>query len=42
MASFQDFIRYRIDKLVYFESTSDIYEAIAMEKELKDGCGSRR
>ncbi len=27
--------RYRIDKLVYFESTSDIYEAIAMEKRIK-------
>ncbi|MBI5886714.1 MAG: GIY-YIG nuclease family protein [Deltaproteobacteria bacterium] len=27
--------RYRIDRLVYYESTSEIYEAIAMEKRIK-------
>jgi len=27
--------RYKINKLVYFESTNDVYEAIAREKQLK-------
>lgn len=34
--------RYNVNKLVYFEETSDVYGAISREKEIKDGAGKRR
>jgi putative endonuclease len=34
--------RYRLHKLVYFESTSDVYEAITREKQLKGGSRQKK
>jgi putative endonuclease len=34
--------RYNVDKLVYFEETSDVTEAIAREKQLKAGSRERK
>ena len=33
---------YRVDKLVYFEETSDVYSAIAREKQLKGWTRSKK
>jgi len=34
--------KYNVNKLVYFEYTSDVNSAIAREKKLKDGQGRRK
>ncbi len=34
--------KYRLHKLVYFESTSDVYEAITREKQLKGGSRQKK
>jgi putative endonuclease len=34
--------KYNLNKLVYFEETSDINEAIAREKEIKNGAEKKR
>ncbi len=34
--------RYNVDKIVYFESTSDVYEAISREKQIKSWKRSKK